>query len=190
VRTRNVVESVTPFGLVEIGIVVLQIFRIIGNILSIEDWIPSGHAVDQRIVHRPEITSIAVSSTPLPGDLAPHTPRAKHLLCKAAKVVASTRIAVQVDAPVLGQELLQQQQALVHELEVVVVGPDVGVLELLAEGVALAVEPGCALGPAERHLADVIGAGVEGRIDVDEVDLAAKAIGEEVGQHLLVVAVE
>ena len=94
------------------------------------------------------------------------------------------------DAPFVVKQLLQQQQPLIHELQVVVIRPDVRVLDLLAEGVGLAFELGGAGEAAERHLADVVGAGVEGRVDVDEVHLAAVAVGEEVGEDFLVVAVE
>jgi len=75
-------------------------------------------------------------------------------------------------------------------LQVGIVGPDVGVLDLFAEAVGLAVELGGAGLAAEGDFADVVGAGVEGRVDVDEVDGAAVAVGEEVGEDLFVVTVE
>ena len=61
---------------------------------------------------------------------------------------------------------------------------------MFAEAVGLAVELGGAGLAAEGDFADVVGAGVEGRVDVDEVDGAAVAVGEEVGEDLFVVAVE
>ena len=76
-------------------------------------------------------------------------------------------IAVQVQTPILRQQLPEQQQPLVHELEVVVVGPDVRVLDLLAEGVGLALDLGGALDATERDAADVVGAGVERRVNVE-----------------------
>ena len=39
------------------------------------------------------------------------------------------------------------------------------------------------------HLAHVVGPAVKRRVDVDELDLAAKAVGQQVGQHIFVVAV-
>lgn len=97
---------------------------------------------------------------------------------------------MQINRPILRQQLPQKHQPLVHELQIVVVGPDVGVLNLLAEGVAFAVDLGGGGAPAQLHLAHVVGARIEGRVDVDELDLAAKAVGQQVPQNLLVVAVE
>ena len=81
-------------------------------------------------------------------------------------------------------------QALVHELEVVVVRPDVRVLDLLTEAVACPIEP---CGPASSpqvNAAHVVRRRVERRVDVDEVDGLAESVSEEVAQDLLVVAVE
>ena len=88
------------------------------------------------------------------------------------------------------QQLLKQQQPLVHELQVVVVRPDVGVLDLFAEGAGLAIDLGRGLRAAQGDLADIVGAGVEGRVDVDEVHLAAEPVREKVRQHFFVVSME
>ncbi len=97
---------------------------------------------------------------------------------------------MQIYRPIGRYQLLEEEEALVHELEVSVVGPDVGVLDLLAQGVRLAVEPRGARCAAQLHAAHVVGARVEGRIDVDQVHLAPKAGAQQVRQDLLVVAVE
>jgi hypothetical protein len=61
---------------------------------------------------------------------------------------------------------------------------------LLPKNVALSINFCCPLDAPQAYLAHVVRAGIERRIDVDEVDLAPEAVGQEVGQHLLVVAVE
>ena len=60
---------------------------------------------------------------------------------------------------------------------------------MFAEGVSFAVEFGEGALAAQGHLADVVGGGIEGRVDVDEIDLATVAVGEQVGEDFLVIAI-
>ena len=80
------------------------------------------------------------------------------------------------------QQFSTQNQPLVHELEIFVVRPDVGVL-LFLEGVMVVLH----LLPAQSDRLLVVGLGVERRVDVDEVDAAAILL-QEMRHHLEVVA--
>src|SRR5690554_4078305 len=98
---------------------------------------------------------IAPCSGSLPDNLVAETVCTEDFFEEQPQIVTPVPIAMQIQTPILRQQLPQQQQPLVHELEVVVVGPDVGVLDLLAEGVRLPFDLGSALDTAERDAADV-----------------------------------
>jgi len=126
----------------------------------------------------------------IPDKLVLKTFWTKNFIEEAAQPVTLGFITMKEKTSRLGQCFLEQHQPLVHELEAVVVRPDVGVLDLLAEGVALAVELRRALRPTQTHLPHVVGAGVERRVNVDQVHFAPEAVRQEMRQHFLVVAVE
>ena len=89
-------------------------------------------------------------------------------------------VAVEPDGPVFGQQFPQQEQAFVHELEVAIARPAVPVLDF---------SPHLGGGRVpQANLAHVIGVGIEGRIDVDQLHPAAHARGQQVGQRRLIVA--
>ena len=108
--------------------------------------------------------------------LIPEMFRAKYLIQETAQMVIASVIAMKPDAPIFSQELPQQNQPLVHELEVVVIGPDIGVLDLLAEAVGFSFDLGGAADPSQLHFAHVVGAGIKRRIDIDQIDFTAKAV--------------
>ena len=137
-------------------------------------------------VFRP-LTRIAVGVGTAPSDLIDEMLRPEHLVHKAPQVVPTRGITMEPEGARVGEQLTDQQESLKHELQIRIVSPDVGVLDLLAQRVSLAVQPGGAGGPTEGHLPDVISAGIERWVDVDEVYLAPKSFCEEVAKHFLIV---
>ena len=131
---------------------------------------------------------VVVGVRPLPDDLVLEVRAPEHLVHQAPELVAPVPVAVEPQAPVVGEELAEEQEPLVHELEVRVVGPDVLVLDLFGERVGAPLE--AAPGAPQRDLAHVVGPGVERGVDVDEVHRAPVPVREEPGERLLVVAVE
>ena len=91
-------------------------------------------------------------------------------------------IHMQINTPCIRQQFSTQNQPLVHELEIFVVRPDVGVL-LFFKGVVIVLN----LLAAQSDRLLVVGLRVERRIDVDEVDAAAILL-QKMRHHLEVVA--
>jgi len=117
----------------------------------------------------------------------------EHLVHQHFDVVADVPIEVHVDAGVVRHDGFDGHEILVHPVEVVLFGPDVAV-HLLVESAELVVgeflfgpgQGGCDLGiSADVDFLGVVGAGGEGRVDVDEVDLDARLLEMGAGGEAL-----
>src|SRR3990172_9615456 len=100
------------------------------------------------------------------------------------------RVAMKDNASVSRKQFIHQLKPFVHELKVVIVRPYVGVLHLFSKGVRIPVELDLTLCTAKRNFPHVIRAGIEGRINVNKLHLAAESTREQVSKYFLVVTVE
>ena len=95
---------------------------------------------------------------------------------------------MKIDRAHIRQQFAHEDEPLIHELQVVIVRPDVGILRLLKDRMPLRLQS-CRLS-AQFHLADVIRAAIERRIDADEVDFPAEPLHEQGRKNLLIIPVK
>src|SRR5665213_2582956 len=112
---------------------------------------------------------VAVGRVALPYDFVSERVASEYFVAQNLQVVTLICIKVNIDCGATGHQLLDQQEPLVHELQVRVVRPDVRVLDLFAQRVALTVQSGCPGRTAQLNLPDVVRPGIERWIDVDAV---------------------
>jgi hypothetical protein len=166
---------------IDIGLVVRHVDRVPGPLVALR--VEKDHVVDTP-VKRAALLGIAVRRGALPDDLAAEVGRAEDLVADQLEVVAYVGRAVQVQRSVGRQQLVDQDEALVHHRQVGLAPstPRVAVGMLLEHGREL----------VDRCITDPdpmgeVGTRVERRIDIDELDLAG-VLRQKAAHHELVVA--
>jgi hypothetical protein len=96
-------------------------------------------------VHVLKRVSVGGPAPIAPDDFVDEAARPEDLIHETTKLVASGLITVKKDRAPISEQLAVKEQPFVHELEILVVGPDVRVLDLLAERVSLSLDLGGAL---------------------------------------------
>ena len=98
-------------------------------------------------------------------------------------------IAMQPQTPIFCQQIAQQGQALVDKLQIVVGVPLITKLSLLGKNLFGAGLHRGRFGPAQTQLAPPLHTTCIGRIDIDELNLAAIPCGKQMGQNVAIVAI-
>ena len=86
-------------------------------------------------------------------------------------------ITMQIYTSLITEELSEEDESLIHELEISIISPYVCILSLLDDTLSLSLD--FFLCPSKFYLADIVCFGVEWRINIDEVYFPSEPISEE-----------
>lgn len=119
-----------------------------------------------------------------PDDFVEHPFGAEDFVHEAAQQVRLAKIAVQVDAAIVGEQVAQCDQAFVHKLEIGVVVPGIAVFSIGNRNEPRRTRT------AQAYAAHTVDAGAEWRVDVDQIDALSIPVRQKPGQRGEVLAAD
>ena len=97
-------------------------------------------------------------------------------------------ITMQIYTSLITEKLSEEDESLIHELEIGIIFPYIRILSLLDDTLSLSLD--FLLCPSELDFADIVSLGVEGRVDIDEVYLPSESVREESREDFHIVSVK
>ena len=88
-------------------------------------------------------------------------------------------VAMEPDAPIIGKQFFKERKPLIHELEVVIICPDVGVLDLFAKSVTFTIKLCCPPCASQCYFPYIVRTAVEGWVNVNEIHLSSNTVGQK-----------